>query len=289
MRIGAYEALAVLEGTFLLDGGAMFGIVPRPLWSRYHAPDEQGRIVMALRALLLVGRGRRILVDCGIGRRFGDKQQKIYRHLQNEGGIAGALARLGFATDDITDVIATHLHFDHVGGMLTREDNGGLRPTFSKARLHVQEECFKWAVHPSAWDGGSFFGGDFAAWEREFDLRLARGDCEIAPGVRVKVVGGHTPGQQVVVVEEGPGALVYCADLIPTAAHIRLPYIMAYDQRPILTLEEKKVLLARALEENWVLFFEHDPKVTACRLEEKNGEVVAGEGVCLNLPAGAGD
>lgn len=284
MRVGSYEALAVLEGTFLLDGGAMFGIVPYPLWSRYHPPDEQGRIVMALRALLLVGHDRRILVDCGIGRRFSAKQQKIYDHRQNLGGIAGALARLGYSTADITDVIATHLHFDHVGGMLTPAADGSLAPTFEKARVHVQEECFKWAESPSAWDGGSFFKGDWPIWERELDLRLARGEREIAPGVRVMVIGGHTPGQQLVVVEEGPGALVFCGDLIPTAAHIRLPYIMAYDRSPLKTLEEKKVLLARALEEDWVLVFEHDPGISACRLEEKDGAVVRGAAVCLNAP-----
>ena len=285
MRIGSWQVLTVLEGSFLLDGGSMFGIVPRPLWSRYHQPDENNRIVMALRALLLMGHDRKILVDCGIGKRFDDKQQKIYGYRPTPGGMEGILEKLGVSTADITDVIASHLHFDHVGGMLTRRQDGELEPSFGGATVHVQQECWDWARSPSEWDQGSFFAGDFDVWEKKLDIRLIEGDTEIAPGVKVKMTGGHTPGQQIVVVEEGPGALVYCADLIPTAAHIRLPYIMAYDHRPLYTLEEKKVLLARALEENWVLVFEHDPGLTACRLEERDGKVLPGEKVCVNMPA----
>jgi glyoxylase-like metal-dependent hydrolase (beta-lactamase superfamily II) len=283
MQIGSWKVMTALEGCFLLDGGSMFGIVPRTLWSRFHPPDDQNRIVMALRGLVLVGHGRKILVDCGIGNRFDDSQQKIYRHQRREGGMPGALALLGIQPGELTDVVATHLHFDHVGGMLTPDEDGRLVPTFPGATVHVQEDCWEWARNPSIWDQGSFFQGDFSIWEKSLDMRLLHGDAEIAPGVQVRVTCGHTPGQQIVVVGEGEGSLVYCADLIPTAAHIRLPYIMAYDHRPHETLDEKKVLLARALEENWVLVFEHDPGIPACRLQEKNGKVLPGENVCVNL------
>jgi glyoxylase-like metal-dependent hydrolase (beta-lactamase superfamily II) len=164
-----------------------------------------------------------------------------------------------------------------------RREGDALVPTFPQARVHVQEEAWEWANAPSEWDQGSFFSGDFAIWERELKLTMLEGDVEIADGVRVQVTCGHTPGHQIVVVGSGPGSLVYCADLIPTADHLRLPYIMAYDQQPLLTLDEKKVLLAQALEEDWILVFEHDPKVAACRLTERDGQVSAGVRIDLNV------
>lgn len=289
MRVGPWNVFTLMEGTWLLDGGSMFGIIPKKLWAKPHPPDEQNRIVMALRCLLITGPQKKILVDCGIGDRLDEKQQKIYRHQQTPGGIVGCLARLGVRPQEITDVIASHLHFDHVGGLLTRTEDGRLEPTFENARVHVQEECWAWAGGPTVWDGGSFFSGDLKAFEQRLKLNLLRGDGEIAEQIHVKVTGGHTPGQQIVVVGEGGAqsgagkAVVYCADLVPTASHIRLPFIMAYDHHPLVTLEEKKVLLAQALEGNWVLVFDHDPYTPACTLVEEKGRVVAGDAVCLNF------
>jgi len=282
MQVGSWNVQTLMEGTWLLDGGSMFGIVPKKLWAGAHPVDEQNRIVMALRCLLIRGPDRKILVDCGIGDRLNEKQQKIYQHRRSPGGITGCLARLGVQPGEITDVIASHLHFDHVGGLLTPAGDGRLEPTFENATVHVQEECWAWAGGPTVWDGGSFFPGDLPIWERLLKLNLLEGDCEIAEQIHVKVTCGHTPGQQIVVVGEGAGAVVYCADLIPTASHIRLPFIMAFDHLPLITLEEKTVLLAQALEENWTLVFDHDPYTPACRLMEENGRVIAGDAVCLN-------
>ncbi|NMB77210.1 MAG: MBL fold metallo-hydrolase [Myxococcales bacterium] len=285
MQISGYQVFSLLEGTFLLDGGSMFGIVPRPLWARHHPPDERGRIVMALRCLLLVGEGRRILVDAGLGERFRGKSEEIYRYRANGGGLSAQLARLGVRPDDITDVIASHLHFDHVGGLLSAGAAGALTPVFPRARVHLQREGWEWARAPSLWDEASFFQQDLDVWERTLELDFLSGDAELAPRLRVRANAGHTPGHQVVIVGEGSETLVFCADLIPTATHLRLPYIMAYDQRPLQTLEEKEILLAQALEEDWILVFEHDPFVAACRLQEKDGRAEAAEAVCLNLPA----
>jgi glyoxylase-like metal-dependent hydrolase (beta-lactamase superfamily II) len=287
MQVGSWNVQTLMEGTWLLDGGSMFGIVPKKLWAGAHPPDEQNRIVMALRCLLIQGQGKKILVDCGIGDRLNEKQQKIYQHRQTPGGMTGCLKQVGVRPGEITDVIASHLHFDHVGGLLTPSADGRLEPTFENATVHLQEECWAWASRPTVWDGGSFFEEDLPIWERRLKLNLLRGDGEIAEQIRVKVTSGHTPGQQIVVVGEGGGqgtaeAVAYCADLIPTASHIRLPFIMAYDHRPLVTLEEKKVLLAQALEENWMLVFDHDPYTPACRLMEEKGRVVAGDAVCLN-------
>lgn len=284
MRIGGHTVWTVLEGTFGLDGGSMFGVVPRPLWSRAHPPDERNRITMALRPLVIrADDGRCILVDAGIGQRFDAKQQAIYGYQSRSQGIVGALSRLGIAPGDVTDVIATHLHFDHVGGLLTRSEDGRLTPSLPRARVHLQEAAWEWAANPSQWDQGSYFGQDFEIWERQLDLKMLRGDAELADGIRVHETAGHTPGHQIVVVADGADTLVYCADLIPTATHVRLPYIMAYDQRPLLTLDEKKMLLAQAIEENWILVFEHDPHTAACRLRERDGRVEPGEQVCLNI------
>jgi glyoxylase-like metal-dependent hydrolase (beta-lactamase superfamily II) len=277
MRIDGWQIDPLLEGTFLLDGGSMFGVVPRALWSRHHPPDDQGRIVMALRCLLLRGHGRCILVDTGIGDRFDDAQQAIYQHTPRPGGLPAALAALGLGPGDVSDVVVTHLHFDHAAGLLAPDGRGGLGPAFPRARVHLQEAAWRWAQAPSPLDQASFFHADLARWEADLDLRLLRGDAFLEEGLRAQVTGGHTPGHQIVVVGEGEGALVFPADLIPTATHVRLPWIMAYDHQPLLTLDEKKVLLAQAMEEGWCLVFEHDPRVSACRLEERDGRVVPGE------------
>jgi glyoxylase-like metal-dependent hydrolase (beta-lactamase superfamily II) len=282
MDIHSWKVESILEGTFGLDGGSMFGIVPKPLWSKRHPTDGQNRITMALRGLLLRSGDRRILVDAGIGDNFNAKQKVLYDQKMSPGGLVGVLAGLGVHPEEITDVIATHLHFDHVGGLVSRNRAGKKSPIFPKAKVFVQEEAWLWAHGASIWDQGSFFGDDFEIWEREMHLMLLQGDCEIAPGVRVEVASGHCPGHQIVQVGEGSGSLVFCADLIPTASHIRLPYIMAYDHQPLQTLEDKKVLLAQALEENWILGFEHDPFLAACQLKEQDGRVLPGEEIRLN-------
>ncbi len=275
MQAGRFEVHPILEGTFLLDGGSMFGIVPKPLWSKHHPPDDANRIVMALRPLLIRSEDRVILVDCGIGNRFDARQQKIYQYQSTYGaGLLETLMQHKIPPDAVTDIIATHLHFDHVGGVLERCPDGTLTPRFPNATIHLQEECWNWARNPSAWDKGSYFSGDFEIWEKELSLNLLRGDCTLFEDVRVVSICGHTPGHQIAVIGKGSGSIAYCADLIPTAAHLNLPYIMAYDHNPLKTLEEKKILLAQALEEDWVLAFEHDPGISTCRLEERNGKVV---------------
>ena len=150
MRIGPHSVWTLLEGTLGLDGGSMFGIVPGPLWAKAHPPDERNRITMALRPLVIrADDGRCILVDAGIGKRFDEKQQAIYRYQSRGGGLVAGLARLGVQPQDVTDVIATHLHFDHVGGLLTRQPDGGLVPTLPRARVHLQEAAWSWARNPS--------------------------------------------------------------------------------------------------------------------------------------------
>lgn len=265
MMLGGYELHPIETGRFGLDGGAMFGIVPKPLWSRANPPDERNRIELAARAMLIVGHGRKILVDNGNGSKFTEKQIDIYRLDTSGSELSRSLAGRGVAPSDITDVILTHLHFDHAGGS-TVNDDGGPRPAFPNARYYVQKAHWNQAVKPSEKDRGSFMPDDFMPLMDHGVLELVDGECEIFPGIRLMVVNGHTTALQLPHLSDGTTNLLYCCDLFPTTSHIPLPYIMAYDLRPLVTLEEKKKILPRACDEGWLLFFEHDPGVVAGRI-----------------------
>ncbi|MEO0814497.1 MAG: MBL fold metallo-hydrolase [Myxococcota bacterium] len=279
-NFGRFQIAAVDGGSFALDGGAMFGIVPRPLWEKQVRPDARNRITLATRCLLVVDNSaatrRVILVDSGIGDKFPDKEKEIFDIQLPEGGLKGSLARLGFAPEDVTDLVITHLHFDHVGGATERDKDGVYRPTFPNATVHVQRRMWKWAEHPTEKDAGSFRPDTYEALAGK--LHLLDGPTEIVPDFGLIVSEGHTVGQQLPLIDGGEdGKMLYCGDVVPTRAHIRLPWIMGYDLYPLTTLEEKKLLLAQALDESWILFFEHDFDVPACRLTERNGTAVAGE------------
>lgn len=283
-RFGPFQISSVNGGYFGLDGGAMFGIVPRPLWERSIAADAKNRIRLAARCLLIVDeRGaspRRILVDTGVGDKYNAKEMEIFDIDLPDGGLVGAVARLGFEPEDITDVIITHLHFDHVGGATQRDSSGEYRPTFPKATFHVQQRMWTWAQHPTEKDSGSFRRNTYEALASAGCLHFLEGSTEIVPGLNLILSEGHTVGQQLPILDGGDdGKLLFCGDLIPTRSHIHLPWIMGYDLYPLTTLEEKKLVLAKALEEDWTLFFDHDPEVPACRLAQEKGRVVVGDTV----------
>ena len=265
MKIGPYTIQSVETGRFALDGGAMFGVVPRPLWEKTNPPDERNRIAMAARALLLQGNGKRILIDTGNGSKWDEKLRSIYKIDESKYDIVRSLRSAGLAPEDITDVILTHLHFDHAGGATARVE-GELRPTFVNATYFVQREQWEAAFKPTERDRASFVLDDFLPLERLGVLKFTEGEGEILPGVRVKTLHGHTTALQCPVISDGSTTLFYCADLIPMTPHVALPWIMAYDLRPLVTLEEKRVVLSRATEERWVLFFEHDPSVAAATI-----------------------
>ncbi len=262
MKIGPYTLHHLETGRFALDGGAMFGVVPRPLWEKVAPPDERNRISMAARALLLEGGGRRILVDTGNGAKWDAKQAGIYRFDTSEHDIVRSLRALGLSPEDITDVILTHLHFDHAGGATVRKD-GVVRPTFPSALYHVQREQWEAAQRPTERDRASFVGEDFLPLQEAGVLRFTEGEGPIFPGIELLCFHGHTSALQCPVISDGSTTLFYCADLIPMTPHVALPWIMGYDLRPLVTLEEKRKILGRAVEERWVMFFEHDPRTVA--------------------------
>ncbi|MGR3318087.1 MAG: MBL fold metallo-hydrolase [Candidatus Anammoxibacter sp.] len=274
MKIGDYEIHSIETGTFVLDGGAMFGIVPKTIWDRKIPADEKNRIDMALRCLLIVGNKRKILVDVGIGDKCSEKFTEIYKIDLTNCNIRQSIKEYGLTVEDITDVILTHFHFDHVGGA-TYVENGNLRLVFPNATYYIQNEHYTHARNPSEKDKGSFRNENFEPLEEAGKLKIISGEFEIFPGVSLLVSNGHTVGQQLVKVSNGVNTLVYCADLIPTSAHIPIPYVMSYDLYPLVTIEEKKKLLRNASEGNWILFFEHDPLVEAVKVRkgEKGFEI----------------
>ncbi len=267
MKFGEYECFSVETGSFVLDGGAMFGIVPKALWERKIPADESNRIPMKARSLLIKGKGKNILVDTGLGNKLPEKQKKIYGIDNDSTNIEISLSKYGLTCNDITDVILTHLHFDHCGGSTFFKDNKAI-PTFPEATYYVQKDQWDAAVNPSLRDTASYMREDFIPLEDYGILKLLEGPKELFKGIVIIVTKGHTSGQQHPLVKGEKRSLFFCADLIPTSAHLPVPWHMAYDNEPLTLLKEKEILLGRALKENWILFFEHDPDIAAVSIKE---------------------
>jgi glyoxylase-like metal-dependent hydrolase (beta-lactamase superfamily II) len=267
MNVGGYEIHSIETGRFALDGGAMFGVVPWVFWSKTNPPDSRNRITLAARCLLLIGNGKVILVDNGNGTKWTEKLKDIYRLDNTRYDLERSLAERGVSPDDITDVILTHLHFDHCGGS-TKVIDGKAAPTFRNAVHYVQREHWKLSQHPTEKDRGSFMKEDFMLLQESGMLTFVDGEKELFTGVRMIVCNGHTSAQQLPLISDGSTKMLFCCDLVPTASHIPFPYIMGYDVRPLTTLEEKKNILPRAEKEGWILFLEHDPDTEAVTLKQ---------------------
>ena len=267
MRIGNWDVSSIETGWFALDGGAMFGVVPRALWERKIPADDRGRIGMALRAMLIeeVEGDRKILVDTGIGKKWDDKGADIYGVDHDRYDLHRSLAERGLKTSDITDVLLTHLHFDHAGGA-TRRDGDTFVPTFENATYHLQKGNLEWAQNPTEKDRASYLPENFEPLLREGVLELTDGPGEWLPGIELLISHGHTAHMQLPHVHGPEGHIAYCADMIPTSVHVPAPWVMAYDNFPLTTIDEKKATLTRAVEEDWILFFEHDPFGPAARV-----------------------
>lgn len=280
MKIGSYTLYPIETGRFALDGGAMFGVVPKTLWEKTNPPDEQNRIPMAARALLLVGDGKKILIDVGNGSKMGEKLKSIYKLDTSESDLITSLKTVGVVPEDITDVILSHLHFDHAGGSTTQKDER-VEPTFPNATYYVQEKQWDAANNPTERDRASFFSEDFLPLRKSGVLKFTSGEGEVLPGLSVLVVNGHTTALQCPVISDGESTLLYCADLVPTKSHASLPWIMAYDLRPLVTLEEKRRILGIAADEGWTLFFEHDPYIHAAKLTRGEKGIAVSEVLSL--------
>jgi glyoxylase-like metal-dependent hydrolase (beta-lactamase superfamily II) len=264
LKLGDFELLAARDGTFRLDGGAMFGIVPKSLWSKIDPADERNRILIALNPLLVRTGSQNILVDTGLGDTRGKKFDDLYD--VNCGRLLDSLAALGTPADRIDVVVLTHLHFDHSGGTVYRGEDGILRTAFPNARYVIQQREWEDAHDTNEVTKSSYFLEELDAVESSGQIELIKGGVEIVPGVRTVVTGGHTAGHQVVLVESGGQTCIFWGDLIPMAAHVNMAYIMSYDLYPVNTLEQKRLWLGQAIEEGWTSYFEHDPRITFARL-----------------------
>lgn len=281
MKAGPWETRALSTGRFRLDGGAMFGNVPRALWQREHSADDAHRIELELRVVLLEGDGRKVLVDTGSGNLWSEKEQGLYDvDTPPVPGVVGALRAAGVAPESITDVVLTHLHFDHAGGVTCRGADGAPTPTFPRARHHLQRTNLDTARDPNERERKSYLRRH---WEPllELDLVLHDGAAEILPGLFVDPTAGHTEGLQVVRAGEGDDTIVFPADVIPLASHVRVPWTMGYDLCPRTLMDEKRRLLTKAAEGGWTLVLEHDPHRSATRVVESEGRFQAGDDVAL--------
>jgi glyoxylase-like metal-dependent hydrolase (beta-lactamase superfamily II) len=264
MRFGDWDVRPCVVGRFGLDGGAMFGVVPKTMWERLLPPDASNRVPMVMRILLARGHGNVVVVDVGAGGGHSEKNRQIYA-FEDTGRLAESIRAHGVDPVEVTDVLLTHLHFDHGAGVV--EPHGDdWRLVFPRATHHVQRRQWQHALAPNPRDRASYYEDRLRVLERDGRLRLHDGPWSLAPGFELLVFDGHTPGQQLPVIGGGEGTLFFCGDLIPTHHHIPTPYVMSYDLYPVTAMEEKTSLLERAEAGRWVLCFEHDAHMEACRV-----------------------
>lgn len=273
MRLGDLEFLILNDGTLRLDGGAMFGVVPKPMWEKKSRADDRNRVVLAMNCLLIRAAGKTILVETGAGDKWDAKKRDIYA-LEGSPRFPDQLAAHGVKPEHVDIVINTHLHFDHCGWN-TRILNGKAAPTFPNARYVVQKKDFEHAKNPTERDRASFLLENYLPLEESGQWQLLEGETEIVPGVTVFPVPGHTHAMQCVKLTGGGKTAIFLADLVPTTAHLPLAWIMGFDLFPLTTLENKKKWLPQIEKNGWLVLFAHDSAVRAAYLRERNGNYEA--------------
>jgi glyoxylase-like metal-dependent hydrolase (beta-lactamase superfamily II) len=253
-------------GFFKLDGGAMFGVVPKSIWQKLNPPDSNNLCTWAMRCLLVETGNRLILIDNGIGRKQDEKFLAHY-YLHGEASLEGSLKKAGFGFADITDMFLTHLHFDHCGGSITyNADRSSLKTTFPNATYWSNGRHWNWATEPNPREKASFLKENIIPIKESGQLKFVEDGFAI-PEIEILYFDGHTDRQMIPVISYKGKKIAFMADLLASAAHIPVPYVMAYDTRPLITMEEKEKFLKRALEDNFILYFEHDPVNECCTLQ----------------------
>jgi glyoxylase-like metal-dependent hydrolase (beta-lactamase superfamily II) len=306
LTLGDFRLFSLSDGFFGLDGGAMFGVVPRPVWARTNPPDERNRIRLALRPLLVVTPTDRILVDAGIGDKEGAEFRDLYR-VEKPVTLPASLARAGFRPEDVTKVVLTHLHFDHCGGATRLGEDGKPVPTFPNARHYVQQKEWDLALNPNRRSRAAYLPDNFLPLRQAGQLDIVEGNIELVPGLELVLTGGHSPGHQIVLIrdnsegrshssphppplkgegersagEEAVGGqrsadgarrtAVYWSDLVPTGSHIATPYIMGYDLFPLETMAQKERLVQLAVSGRWICYTGHDPETACGIIREESG------------------
>jgi glyoxylase-like metal-dependent hydrolase (beta-lactamase superfamily II) len=271
MKLGDFELRVLSDGTFALDGGQMFGVVPKPLWEKKLPADSRNRVRLALRCLLVETSKHLALIETGIGDKFDAKYADIYG-IEKSTTLLADLKRVGVRPEDIDIVINTHLHFDHCGWN-TRREGGRIIPTFPRARYFIQAGEWEHALHPTARDQASYVPESFRPAEPQTEL--LEGNQEIVPGIRVEVVSGHTRDLQCVWIESQEEQACFVSDLLPTRAHLPYSWVTSFDLYPLETLANKERLLPQLAEQETLVVFPHDPDVPWARLAKEDGKIVA--------------
>jgi glyoxylase-like metal-dependent hydrolase (beta-lactamase superfamily II) len=270
MKIGRFEIFSIVENSFKIDGGAMFGVVPKIIWQKVHPPDENNMVKLDINVLLIRADGENILIDAGIGDALSERQRKMFG-VQRASGLERGLSECHLTPEDIHLVLLTHLHADHAGGVISLDESGRKVPRFPHARHVVQIKEWKEAMHPDERTSATYFTSNLRILEEEKLLELVDGEDEAATGIRLINTGGHTPGHQAVLIEDGNNKILWAGDIIPSTHHLRIPYVASVDLFPRETMEQKKRFLQMCSEDGWILAFDHDLKVKLGRIEKKEG------------------
>lgn len=274
--------LSIIEtGLFKLDGGAMHGVIPKSMWNKANPADERNMCTWSMRCLLVEDEDRLILIDTGMG---GKQSEKFFSYYEPHGDedLISSIRKAGYQPEDITDVFLTHLHFDHCGGAVSKEGDQ-LFPTFSEATYWTNETHWNIALKPNAREKASFLKENLLPLQEAGKLKFVTEEENIpfSHSITVKFVSGHTEAMMLPLIHTDTASILYCADLIPSKAHVSLPWVMAYDMQPLLTLGEKERILKEALEKGWILFYEHDARHFASLLQQTERGIRAGEDISL--------
>ena len=268
--IGKWKVFALETGSFSLDGGAMMGSVPKVLWNKTNPSDSYNRIELALRCLLIDDGKNIVLIESGIGDNYSDKFKEMFNIRQPKNTLSNALSKIGYSLNNITHTILTHLHFDHAGGAVSIDENQFLSPTFPNAEYFISKSNWDAGLNPSPRDRASYIKDNYIPLYESGVLRIVEENTNIIDGIDTYVVNGHTTGQQLIKISDGSEVMFFCSDLIPLESHLKLPWIMGYDLNAALTLKEKKEFLDLASENNWLLFFYHDPDTVAVKIKKSD-------------------
>lgn len=270
MKLGKFEINILHDGYFRLDGGAMFGVVPKVLWDRLEPADDRNRILLAINPVLVRTGDHTVLIDTGAGSKYDSKDLEIYA-IEQPRMLIPELHRLELEPEQVDVVINSHLHFDHIGGNTFRDLDGNLKPTFTKAKYIMQKAEYEDAMSAGSRTHASYNLDDIVPLQQTGQINLIDGDTEIVPGIRSRVTGGHTRAHQIIEIESEGEKALFLADLIPTSSHLKPPYVMGYDLFPAETAKYKQELLKEAAQGNYLLIFEHSPRMKVGRVVMQEG------------------
>jgi glyoxylase-like metal-dependent hydrolase (beta-lactamase superfamily II) len=272
MKLGRLEIFSFVENSFKVDGGAMYGVVPKIIWQKFNPPDADNLVKLDINLLLVKADGENILIDAGMGDALSDRQKKMFG-VEGSSGLEKGLSEAGIRPEDIHLVLLTHLHADHAGGVITVDKDGKKLPRFPNARHVVQLKEWMEAMEPDERTSATYFTSNLKLLEQEKLLELVDVDDQVTDGIKLINTGGHTPGHQAVLIEDGENKIVWPGDIIPSTYHLRIPYVASVDLYPRETMQQKKKFLRMCSEDGWLLAFDHDLKIKLGKLEQKEGAI----------------